>query len=485
MRNWLLVALVAVLVVDMHTYVFAAALSSNQCIRLGRQALLNSRPDAARRYFVTALDLLRADPHASQSNKIPALSGLGYADLWLGQELAARRAYEEGLRLAQTPEDKKAMRLGLGRALNGLGQSQRAYQLLQDDTSSSNLAALQAAAAAHLLGWNTRAENFLAQAASNGKYVGPEWQKRLYDQISNDVAFAVKPNVNSDFQYNGDNDHNTSQTYQVGVTYPGPGLGDNALSPTLWDAHYQQILLSNTAGSSAISIVSAGVAAPLSHDWSYSVQVGLGNTAAWTFGTVTSNLSYQPSDYFGLELGVDRQPVKSIQSVRNRIMLNTLNLGGFATRPGVGTFSASYFNEDFNDGNDRNGFIMRITPAFYSFSSAPINLGVQGFYRYYTSGKLMADGYFNPRHYSETIGYLIYEQKFGSNWTLKIHAGLGSQTVNGTSTPVKDFYGSVIGSVSRHFQIGLKGGYSQIASFIGGGSGYIYSYAQANISVPF
>lgn len=485
MKNLLIVALVGALVVDMNTCAGAAELGPDKCIRLGRQALLHSHPDAARRYFATALDLLRADAQAPQSDKLPALSGLGYADLWLGQELAARRAYAEGLKLAQTPEDKKAMRLGLGRALNGLGQSHQAYRLLQDDAASSNLAALQAAVAANLLGWNTRAENLLAQAAPNGNYIGPNWQRRLYGQTSNDVAFAVKPSFNFGFLYSGDSDHNTSQTYQAGITYPGSGMGDNTLSPTLWSGQYQQALVGSPTGSVAISAVSAGVATPLSRDWSYSVQVGLGNTAAWTFGTVTGNLSYQPSDYFGFELGADRQPVESVQAVRNRIMLNTVNAGGFATLPGIVTVSGSYFHQNFSDGNDRNGFVARVTPAFYSFSTAPISLGLQGFYRYYASGVVPADGYFNPRHYSETIGYVIYKEKFGSNWTLAIHAGLGCQILNGTSTPVKNIYGSVVGSVSRHFQIGLTGGYSQIASFIDGGAGYNYSYAQAKILVPF
>lgn len=485
MRAWLLVALIEILAVNMNTRASAAGLGPDQYIRLGRQALLHGHPDAARSYFATALHMLRVDPQMSQSDKLPALSGLGYADLWLGQELAARQVYAEGLKLAQNAADKKAMCLGLGRAFNGLGQSRRAYDLLQKENDDSHQAALQSAVAANLLGWNTRAKDLLAQAAPDGNYVGPNWQKKLYAQTYDDVAFAVKPSVNFGVQSSGDNDHNTSQTYQAGVVYPGSGLGNNALGPTSWSAQYQQVLLGSTTGSAALSAISGGLAAPLGRDWSYALQAGLGNTGAWTFGTVTGDLSYQPSDTFGLELDVDRQPVEAVQAVQNWIMLNTVSMGGFGTLPGVGTVAASYFNQSFSDGNDRNGFITRVTPAFYSFSSVPISLGVQGLYRYYESGVTPADGYFNPQHYSEAIGYVIYEEKFASVWTIQIHAGLGSQTVDNTSTPVKDFYGSVAGAVSRYFQLDLTGGYSQIASFNGGGSGYSSSYVQANILVPF
>jgi hypothetical protein len=211
----------------------------------------------------------------------------------------------------------------------------------------------------------------------------------------------------------------------------------------------------------------------------------VGISSAWTFGVVTGQLSYHPSDDWGLELNLDRQPIESVQAVQNHILVNTVNFGGFGLLPDFGTVAASYFNQTFSDGNNRNGFVTRITPEFYSFNSVPISVGIQGYYRYYESGRDPRDGYFSPQHYSETIGYVGYQQKFLPLWTIQIHAGVGSQTVDNATLPVKDFFGTVTGSLSPYFNVDLKGGYSQVASFYGGGSGYSSSYVQADISVPF
>ncbi len=96
-----------------------------------------------------------------------------------------------------------------------------------------------------------------------------------------------------------------------------------------------------------------------------------------------------------------------------------------------------------------------------------------------------SDGYFNPLHYREALGYVIYVQKFSPFWIMRLYAGFGSQTVDGTTTPVKDIYGTLSGLVSPYVQVSLTGGYTQVASVYGGGPGYHRSYVQANLSIPF
>jgi hypothetical protein len=95
------------------------------------------------------------------------------------------------------------------------------------------------------------------------------------------------------------------------------------------------------------------------------------------------------------------------------------------------------------------------------------------------------DGYFNPRNYREAIGYLVYVQKFSPYWTLRFYSGFGSQTIDGTTSGVRDFFGTLSGLVAPYCAVSLTGGYSQIANAYGGGPGYHRSYIEANLSIPF
>ncbi|MCY0872551.1 MAG: hypothetical protein OWQ56_07620 [Acidithiobacillus caldus] len=114
-----------------------------------------------------------------------------------------------------------------------------------------------------------------------------------------------------------------------------------------------------------------------------------------------------------------------------------------------------------------------------------MSLGIQGYYRQYHSGVVPYDGYFNPRNYREAIGYLVYVQKFSPYWTLRFYSGFGSQTIDGTTSGVRDFFGTLSGLVAPYCAVSLTGGYSQIANAYGGGPGYHRSYIEANLSIPF
>lgn len=259
MRAWLMLALVEILLINTSTRASGAEVGPDQDIRAGRQALLDGHPHKARTHFATALRIIRAHPGKNGNDKISALSGLGYADLWIGNDQEAKHAYCEGLHLAQSEADRKAMRLGLGRAFNGLGQSRQAYDELEEDSAASHQAELQSAVAANLLGWNTSATDLLREAAPNGSYTGPNWQKSLYSRTNDTVEFQTKPRVNIGVQYSGDSDDNTNRTYQAGFVIPGSGLGDNALSPTLWSAQYQLSQIGSTTGRVDISTLSGGI----------------------------------------------------------------------------------------------------------------------------------------------------------------------------------------------------------------------------------
>ena len=105
--------------------------------------------------------------------------------------------------------------------------------------------------------------------------------------------------------------------------------------------------------------------------------------------------------------------------------------------------------------------------------------------RRYASGDAPIDAYFNPRHYSAALGYVIYKQRFTPVWAIDLRAGFGSQSIDGQSTSIKDFYGTLTGLVSPHFKIDLKAGYTQMATVFGAGAGYDNFYLEARLSVPF
>lgn len=477
--------LLVVFSMAMGFYALTAQADPANYIKLGRHALVSDNPYAARSYFKSALRKIDENKPLFRADELPALAGLGYAALWIGREHEAERAYRKGLQLAQSKGDQKTMRLGLSRALNGLGRPREAYDVLHSDTAVSHEADLQSAIAANLLGWNTRAAGLLREAAPNGHYVGPDWLQRLYGETADFVGFALKPHIDVGYHYSSDSDHNINQIYDAGVTIPDAGLGDNLLNPTMWHVYYRQTQITDSVGQVGISTLSGGWATSLNRDWKYWLQGGVGTSRSWTFGQVAGQLSYQPNDDWGLNLGVDRAPIRTDQAVQNRILINTMSLGGFGRLRDVGTLAASYFNQQFSDGNHRNGVVARATPEFYSFDSIPVSLGVQGYFRYYVSGQVPSDGYFNPLHYREALGYVIYVQKFSPFWIMRLYAGFGSQTVDGTTTPVKDIYGTLSGLVSPYVQVSLTGGYTQVASVYGGGPGYHRSYVQANLSIPF
>jgi hypothetical protein len=487
MTRWLLLIFVGAAGFNLNGAAFAAEADGGAYIRLGRQALADNHPEKARGYFRAALGAIGPDPRGREGveSEVSALSGLGYAALWLGADREARWAYSKGLKVAPNEDDRKTLRVGLARALIDLGQPRRAYNLLRGDTANSHEAALQSSAAASLLGWNTATAGLLRDAAPTGDFAGPVWQKNLYDRTDDAVALQTKPRVDVDVQYSDDSDHNLDWIYSATVSAPGPRLGDSALGPTIWQAQFQQLDLSVPGARTQISAATAGVAAPLNPDWDYSLRAGAGVGPDWTYGTVTGRLAFHPSDYWGAEVNVDRQPVETVQSIQEHILLNTVSVSASGSLPDVGAVSTSYLYQNFSDGNERNSFVARVTPVFYSFSGVPISLGVQGYYRYYEDDRTLFDGYFNPARYSVAIGYLIYKEKFTPIWAFEVHAGYGSQTVDSTTTPVDDFFAEVRGSVSSHFQLMLKGGYTQVASVNGGGPGYSSHYVEAEIAAPF
>lgn len=454
-------------------------------IRLGRNAMNHNHPNLALTHFRKSIKEIDENPEKYVSEKLSALAGLGYAALWVGNSHEAEYTYTKGLSLAKGLEDQKTMRVGLARALINLGRPREAYDVLKPVHAMSSDTELQSAIASALLGWTSVADKHLLAAAPHGEYLGPRWQARLYQQTSNFIYFPLNNEVNVGYHYSSDSDHNINQIYNAGITIPGSGLGDNILSPTQWYAGVRQTQINDRIGQIGISSVRGGWSVPLNRDWQYAILGAISTSRNWTFGELKGQINYQPSDSWGLNLSVDRAPIRTVTAVKNKILVNTISMGGFGRLRNIGTFSVSYFHQAFSDGNNRNGVIARITPEFYSFSSIPVSLGVQGYFRDYTSGYVPFDGYFNPHNYMEALGYIIYVQKFSPYSVVRLYAGFGSQTVDGITTPVKDFYGTITEIVSRNLEVSLTGGYTQVASSYGGGPGYHRSYVGANFTIPF
>ena len=454
-------------------------------IRAGRAALDANHPQEALEAFQRALDEIAADPARYDADRVAALAGKGYAALWLGNEHQAESSYRKGLAIARSEADRKTMAVGLARALIGVGRPREAYDTVAPYRDVSHEAALQAAIAANLLGWNVLGAENLKDAAPDGVYPGPDWLKALYRYAHSYVQYGLAPKVNVGIHYSSDIDHNINQIYSADVLWPGKLLSDPQLNPTFWQLGYQQTQITDTAGQVGLSAIRGGWSSTLNRNWQYSVNAGIGTSGHWTYGTVDSQLYYTPADSWGLNLGVDRQPIRTFTAVQNHILVNTVDAGGFYRLRNVGTVGADYFHQAFSDGNQRDGVVIKATPEFLSLGRWPVSLGIQGYYRQYHSGVVPYDGYFNPRNYREAIGYLVYVQKFSPYWTLRFYSGFGSQTIDGTTSGVRDFFGTLSGLVAPYCAVSLTGGYSQIANAYGGGPGYHRSYIEANLSIPF
>jgi tetratricopeptide (TPR) repeat protein len=462
-----------------------AAADPATSIRQGRAALDANHPQKALAAFQQALDKIAADPPRYAADRVAALAGKGYAALWLGNEHQAETAYRQGLTIARSEADQKTMAVGLARALIGLGRPREAYDMAVPYRDVSHEAALQAAIAANLLGWNVLGAEDLMAAAPDGVYPGPHWLKSLYRYADSYVQYGLAPKVNIGIHYSSDIDHNINQIYSADVRWPGKALSDPRLNPTFWQFGYQQTQITDSVGQTGLSAIRGGWSSTLDRNWQYQINAGVGTSGHWTYGTVDSQLFYTPSDSWGLNLGVDRQPIRTFTAVQNRILVNTVDAGGFYRLRDVGTVGVDYFHQSFSDGNQRNGLVIKATPEFLSLGRWPVSLGIQGYYRQYHSGVVPYDGYFNPRNYREAIGYLIYVQKFSPYWTLRFYSGFGSQTIDGATSSVRDFFGTLSGLIAPYCAVSLTGGYSQIANAYGGGPGYHRSYIEANIAIPF
>ena len=453
-------------------------------IRAGRLALQQNHPQAALNAFNSALEGIQNAPEQYSSDRLAALSGKGYAALWLGNDHQAYRAYARALPLAQKPKDREVVSTGLARALIANGRPIAAYNQVQPYLQDAP-AALQSAIAANLLNWNNTAARDLALTAPTGVYEGPDWQARLFRITRNYVDFALRPKLRLGFHYSSDSDSNINQVYSADALWPGQWLSAAKLNPTFWQAGFQQTQVSDPTGQVGLSAIRAGWTAVPNRNWQYTVLGGLGTSRNWTYATVHALALYQPSDSWGLDASADREPIRTYAAVQNHILVNTLSFGGFGRLRDIGTLSATYFHQSFSDNNQRNGLVIRATPEFLSLGRWPISLGVQGYYRQYHSSTVPYSGYFNPRNYREALGYLIYVQKFSPYWTLRFYSGFGSQTIDGATSGVQDYFGTLTGLIAPYCAISLTGGYSTIANAYGGGPGYHRSYFGGEISIPF
>lgn len=453
-------------------------------IRAGRHALQENHPQLALEAFQQALAAIDRNPVRYAPDRLAALSGKGYAALWLGNDHQAYRAYAQALPLAKKHADREVIRVGLARALIANGRPIQAYKVVQPYRHQAP-AALQSAIAANLLDWNVMAKHDLALAAPSGIYQGPDWQSRLYQITRNYVDFALRPKVRLGFHYSSDSDSNINQIYSATTLWPGRWLSAAKLNPTFWQVGFQQTQVTDPTGQAGLSAIQAGWTAVPNQDWQYTVLGGMGTSRNWTYTTVRAAALYQPSDSWGLDASANREPIRTYAAVQNHILVNTISMGGFGRLRDIGTLSATYFHQSFSDNNQRNGIVIRATPEFVSLGRWPVSLGIQGYYREYHSRVVPYSGYFNPTNYREAIGYIIYVQKFSPYWTLRFYSGFGSQTIDGATSGVQDYYGTLTGLVAPYCSVSLTGGYSNIANAYGGGPGYHRSYFGGEISIPF
>jgi hypothetical protein len=143
-----------------------------------------------------------------------------------------------------------------------------------------------------------------------------------------------------------------------------------------------------------------------------------------------------------------------------------------------------YFHQVFSDGNQRDGGHLKVvlTPFDMPDSSA---LGAELDARAYRSTQPSGGVYFNPAQYRQAQLSLIGVHTFSPDWRMRLTAGAGPETIDGSSALTWSYALSLTGRLPGNGRLELHVGRDSFASLAGGGSGYWSNAAWLTVSWPF
>jgi len=443
-------------------------------IRAGRAALESNRPGDARRDFAAAL----GQPGASRDDRFAANVGLGKAELWLGRDRAAERAFRHATRFAGSRGDRRVAAVGLAQALNALEYYDSAFAL------AAPFARSDAAATAELL----RAANALGRADQVARYSQGGPSAELATHLGVDLArqradaeLALSTRVELDLAFSHDSDGLDLRRYALGAWLPGrPG---GALFPT-WHVEAATTTIADPLRSQRLQEVAAGAAARVGDAQRLDLSIGAGSVDGWTFLQGKFAWHERLSDRVSLDAAVERHPILTTTALLREVAFDTYSTDASLRASDHWYVIPTYIHQSFSDGNQRDGGALKVLLSPYDIPNTRSALGAEVVVRGYDSSKPSVGTYFSPGQYRLRQLSLIGVHAFSPDWRLRAVAGLGTESINGVSERAYSWRLSLTGRLPHNGRIALNVGRDSFASVAGGGSGYWNDTAAATIVFP-
>ena len=444
-------------------------------IRAGRQALETGRPREARAHFAAALAHVQPSPE----DRFAALIGLGRADLWLGHYRTAVADYRGAREAASTDSDRHVAETGLARALNSLEYYQQAYALVAPFAKGDLGATVELLRAANGTGRFDAAAPYIAAspAASDSTHVGKEFLRQ-----KDDIELQLSRRLDADLLYSHDSDGLNVRTYSVGTWLPG-----SASAHVFETWHLKLATTSIEAGGTTdqLTQVDTEGVARIGAAQHLGVLIGAGSVPGWEFAAGSLQWEAQLSDTAAVNASLERAPILTTLALADRLLFSTYTLGASARLSDHWSIVPAYFHQQFSDDNRRDGGHLKIVLSPYDIPNTTSALGAQIDLREYSSSAPTTGIYFNPARYRLVRAGVIAAQQINADWRLRLVAGVGSETIDGTSVSSSAWDLSLQGRLRANGRLVVHLGRDSFASMVGGGRGYWNNTATLSIVYPF
>jgi hypothetical protein len=455
--------------------VHAQVTDAGQAIRAGRSALESNDPAHARTLFAQALSLSAKQPR----NAYAAAIGLGRAELWLGKVSAAETAFRQALDFASNDGERRTARTGLAQALNAEDRAREAWKLNASDAAGDARATLELMRSAQALGWQDRALPALAATKAPGDtgYLGTQ-----FGLLAEDIRYTTSAQLEGDTSYSHDSEG--LDVWSVGASALSPLRGYDAFSQR-YGVAADTVRVSDPGHSRRLEDL-AGVGQWRIGDMQNAdLRLGIGQVGGWQYLQGTGHWTLQPSDDFAVSAGAERAPLLTDTAIAHRIAYATYSAGATLRPTSHLYLLPTVFQQQFTDGNRRDGGVARLVVSPFDISGTPAALGGQLGVRIFHSSRPSRGVYFNPQHYRAVTAGLIGVASLSPNWRVRATADGGRQTTDGNAVGIYTVDLSLEGRLPHNGRLQLHATRSSAASVAGGGSGYWNNTIAVSVSYPF
>lgn len=443
-------------------------------IRAGRAALEAGNPNAARAEFRAAAGTARSD-----EDRLAALVGLGRAELWLGHYRAALAAFQQARRSAGSTADQHVVDTGTARALNALDYHQQAYSLMAPFAAGEPAASLELARAAIALGRTDEALPFMSAGPA------PDASTRTGVDLlraQSQIDFELAPRAEGGYSFTHDSDDMTVRTYGLKAWLPGTPGGATF---NTWRFYAATSDITGSGQGDHLTEAAVGDRLRIGSLQHLDVQAGAGSAAGWSFFEGSMQWEDQLRDEASVFASADRVPVVTPTALANELLYSTFSVGAGFRAADHWLLVPVYYHQSFSDGNQRDGGRLKIVLTPFDIPDSSSALGADLEARVYRSTEPSTGIYFNPAQYRQAQLGLIGVHQFSPDWRMRLTAGIGPETVDGSSSRTWSCAVSLTGRLPGNGRLELHAGRDSFASFAGGGSGYWSNVAWLTVSWPF